>query len=120
MTKQDIGWLIQMNSRLPVFRTLTSGKAQLGPKVVMAVTTMQTLQHVCAIDPSPLPDHAPDVCEIVLTCQHYPYLVVTVATDNKLPEHNMCVRRTDAGCRQTTNMLSATHTANSEDSSKTS
>ena len=60
------------------------------------------------------------VCEIVSTCQHYPYWVVTTATDNKLPEHNMCVRRRDADCRQTTNMLSTTRTANSGDSSKTS
>ena len=82
MTKQDIGWLIQMNGRLPSFKTLTSGKVQLGPKVVAAYITMQTPLHFSVIDPSPLPSPSPhvvlasDVCEIVSTCQHYHYWVV--------------------------------------------
>jgi len=57
MAKQDIGWLIQMNSRLPIFKTLPQGKVQPGPKVVVAFTIKQTPQHVSLIDPPPLPDY---------------------------------------------------------------
>ena len=42
----------------------------------------------------------PDVCEILSTCQHYhsDYCVVKYAPDKKLPRHDMCLRRADAGC----------------------
>lgn len=39
MTEQDIGWLVQMNSRLLILKTLTSGKVQLGPKAVVVFTS---------------------------------------------------------------------------------
>ena len=49
MTKRDIGGLMQMNSRLPIFGILTSGNVQLGPKVVVAVITTQMPRHFSVI-----------------------------------------------------------------------
>lgn len=59
MTEQDIGWLIQMDSRLLILKTFASGKVQLGPKAVVVFTSnIKRRQHVSVINPSLLPGHA--------------------------------------------------------------
>lgn len=58
MTEQDIGWLVQMNSRLLILKTLTSGKVHWTKGSGGFHLKYKRRQHVSVINPSLLQGHA--------------------------------------------------------------